>query len=865
MGSLGRRIKSDENMDGFMIRMRKQSCWLILLFVVLGPKAFAEEDFAAPPAYVNAREMRADASLRSISFANENSGVAVGALGTIVVTQDGGKSWQDAESTTLAHLDDVLCIDDLRVVAVGGSYDPYTRLSRGAALFSKDGGKSWWRAADQELPRLHDLYQKKDGTLIVVGDWSPVALTRVFESTDGGQTWNPSPEGQDQAIYPKTDLSARNQLDWAASTRLPIIVRGYCSTPEAPTVWAVGDHGTIISRVHNEPWQLRRGNGAHAGILVISGSVGQIAWPLIARESLEARLRTSLLVTTHPQSRSSDIQHSPVDLVRQAAANLGVTSVDAIESDSKLTSHWIAFHRPAILLIDLQLPKTTLDALTQKAVELGVHRVIGYDLNARGQASFHPSAVLPSVGVLASDVWQDAFGVLSPQRTVPGPISLRLLYDDTGGDLRGNSLGDGVRLANQHMLSSKPSKASRRQIQMTHARRNHQSLVAQLLQQSENAKEFRTSVQSLLNQTAKSDQLRLAWMICRQLALGSECVDPAAFQIEVLEELADRHSGTSLASLAKLRIESIQHSHEWQHLRRALPAWKQEPATGVDTVAVSPFQVEPGGVAQASYSAPVLVPDFKPAHVVPGQNKARDSIDLRWEFHPLPLMAQEAARLRGDQEELKPAEGISANLRRMIESSSGDWARIADRKSRKAIVAKPAREPPRLDGRFDDPCWRGALPTAGSDRAFRCAYDEQFVYFAIMSRPSNHDSEPNAASANGSAPARDHDLTESDRLELMIDTDADLLTAFNLQMSVDGRTNDSVDGYAHWQPTWYVASQNTVHAVQTEIAIMRRDLSDLPIVAGQSWLIRNRRLVAGQKSIPSWMPNPAEWRRIRFE
>ena len=833
---------------------------MLCQLIVLVASATSGDDFATPPAYVNASEMRKDASLHAVDFYDASFGVAVGALGTIVSTDDGGLTWKIIESNTHAQLDDVTWIDSDRVVVIGGSYDPYTNLSRGVVLFSKDGGRRWWRAADQELPRLHDLYKKKDGTLIAVGDWSPVSLSRIFESIDGGQTWKPSPDGFEQDIFPKPDLSLKSLRDWIAATKLPFVVRGYCSTPKPPTVWAVGDHGIIISRVADQPWRVSRGKGARTAVLAIAGSVDRIAWPLLARETLEARNRVSLLISGHAQEPTSDSQSLGIDLVRQASANVGVTSVDWTTKPANL-SDWISVHRPAVLFLDAQLPEEAIQELTQKGVELGVDRVVSWSAKKGGQITFHPNAVLPEIGMMASDVWSDALSFLSPHQLVPGPISLRVLYDESGGQMRGDSLAGEVALAHGQLLGSKAPKASRRRIQMTHARRNHSALVTQLISQSENASEFREGVTKLLDQTAKTDQLRLGWMVTRALSANRvSCKDPAGFQTQILSELAKRHTGTSLASLAKIRLEAIEHSEEWQHLRRSLPLWggKEKQDAAVDVLAVSPFQVQP--VVQASYPAPVIVPDFKPTHVSHQQDDAAPQIDLRWEFHPLRLMTEEAARLRGDDGKLQPAERTSANIRRLVETSRGDWANLMNLKSRTAIIANRAAEPPRLDGVQNDVCWRGALPTAGTRQRIRCAYDEEFVYFAITTKVKESSKAPRPT-----ARIRDHDLSDVDRLQLLIDTDGDLLTAFELQLSADGRTFDAVDGHKQWQPTWYVSSKQQGQFLHTEIAMTRSDLSDLPIVAGQSWMIRSRTLAAGSEAVPDWMPDPALWRRIRFE
>jgi len=102
-------------------------------------------------------------------------------------------------------------------------------------------------------------------------------------------------------------------------------------------------------------------------------------------------------------------------------------------------------------------------------------------------------------------------------------------------------------------------------------------------------------------------------------------------------------------------------------------------------------------------------------------------------------------------------------------------------------------------------------------------------------------------------------------LQLRIDTDRDLLTSLSLEMSADGRTRDSIDGNEAWQPTWYVAPSDNDSGVRFELAVLRRDLIELPLEAGQSWFVSLRLLEAGQPSWDDPLPRAAEWLRVVFD
>lgn len=125
-----------------------------------------------------------------VAFANGCDGVAVGAAGAIVTTNDGGVLWTERESGFTGTLRDVCFAGPNTMVAVGG--DPLTIIS------STDGGRSWHGPAEP-VP-FHDDPDNAlvgvgfaNGLGIAVGEATlgvtPQAL--VLRSTNGGDTWTP--------------------------------------------------------------------------------------------------------------------------------------------------------------------------------------------------------------------------------------------------------------------------------------------------------------------------------------------------------------------------------------------------------------------------------------------------------------------------------------------------------------------------------------------------------------------------------------------------------------------------------------------------------------------------------------------------
>lgn len=154
--------------------------WLFGCWVIAG---VVQADQSAPPE---------DAALRAVSFIDADRGWAVGDLGTILQTIDGGASWRPLPSGTTAHLDAVGMFNSQRGVALGGHYQPHTQIGVGDVLWTADGGNSWLPTETADLPPLRHLVMGLGGRCVAAGDWSPVYQTSVFVSQNGGQSWQPS-------------------------------------------------------------------------------------------------------------------------------------------------------------------------------------------------------------------------------------------------------------------------------------------------------------------------------------------------------------------------------------------------------------------------------------------------------------------------------------------------------------------------------------------------------------------------------------------------------------------------------------------------------------------------------------------------
>ncbi|UCH85246.1 MAG: T9SS type A sorting domain-containing protein [Candidatus Latescibacterota bacterium] len=118
--------------------------------------------------------------LMGVSFTDALTGTAVGNLGTILRTTDGGASWSLQTSGTSARLFDVYFSDANTGTAVG---------SNGTILRTLDGGNSWSPQVSGSTDFLVGVHFIDANVGVVVG-----TNNTLLRTTDGGANWaNPSP------------------------------------------------------------------------------------------------------------------------------------------------------------------------------------------------------------------------------------------------------------------------------------------------------------------------------------------------------------------------------------------------------------------------------------------------------------------------------------------------------------------------------------------------------------------------------------------------------------------------------------------------------------------------------------------------
>jgi len=268
--------------------------------------------------------------LHSVYFLDQNRGWAVGSKGTLLATNDGGKSWQQRSSATQDVIRDIFFLDDhngwtvcevneyelkekddpraylMRTTDSGATWQRieikgldvdarftrvlFSRSGRGwvfgeAGLIysTRDGGLTWTRL---ESPTRHLLL----GGTFIDDDrgWLVGAGATIIQTSDGGDTWH-------QSRLPE---SALDPIRFAAA-----------SFTNNRTGWAVGSQGSIFRTDNGGRTWLRQNSGVSADLYDVKFIDDREGWAVGAEGTVihtadgGLSWTKQISATTHPLER----------------------------------------------------------------------------------------------------------------------------------------------------------------------------------------------------------------------------------------------------------------------------------------------------------------------------------------------------------------------------------------------------------------------------------------------------------------------------------------------------------------------------------------------------------------------------------
>lgn len=188
----------------------------------------------------------------------------------------------------------------------------------------------------------------------------------------------------------------------------------------------------------------------------------------------------------------------------------------------------------------------------------------------------------------------------------------------------------------------------------------------------------------------------------------------------------------------------------------------------------------------------------------------------------------------------------------------------------RTIIAAKVQNPPRIDGRLDDPCWREAVPTsdfvqmepeegepATEQTIVRVVYDENNLYFGIECL----DSQPDKITAR--LVPRDSNFWPGDLITIVLDTFHDHQNCYGFQVNPRGIQRDfrsEGDGRRGWggidlawDGLWWSECMITDRGWTVEVAIPFKTLR-FPRKREQVWGINIQRYQSSRREDSDWSP-----------
>ncbi len=213
------------------------------------------------------------ANLNSVFFVSSNVGWAVGDVGTIIHTTDGGNNWSPQASNITDNLGSVRFTDDntgwidaghantgqtLKTTNGGEDWIILNAPSPTASYFltnvmgwiyhggniskTTDGGQSWitlYTWSPLVYFYIDDMYFVNENLGFIHGYWEGMNPPGAhYRTTDGGYNWEPTGFSPSNSTFDASLCFLDNSIGWAACTSSCIFIGGFVSkTEDAGESW----------------------------------------------------------------------------------------------------------------------------------------------------------------------------------------------------------------------------------------------------------------------------------------------------------------------------------------------------------------------------------------------------------------------------------------------------------------------------------------------------------------------------------------------------------------------------------------------------------------------------------------------------
>lgn len=760
-------------------------------------------------------------------------GCAVGDHGTVLFTADDGASWNSPSSP----IPEAVRSSDFYSIARQGDHLWIAGSPGSVVLHTSDGGATWeLMATGQTLPiRRLKFIDDRHG-------WAVGALGTILSTSDGGQRW---------------------QVQRAGGKQLAVL--GLYSEPQDIPCELLAD---------------LCGNQGYLGQVQVLNR-RDVELPEVSEAGFEDRLQaamTALGVSGATLSSQFPLRQRGLDLSREATLAVWGKPADADGQDALEESvvRTIRMWRPEVVLLDdfsardasaqIKWMGPILLSAIAKAADadqypeqiqpqgLAVWKankvIVGREGFGKGTITVSATQVAPRLGKVLGDVATTCRSLLEEQYT-PAVASweFHVLADQLSSEVSRRDIFGGLPLA-----SGGPARRAQATIQVGDA-----AGLMRIAQRQRN-------VQQLLAH-AISQRSGPAWLA--QIEDLTRGLDTGAAG-EVLFQLAMRLHQSGKPDLASEVLTLIMDRYPNHELGAAALLWQVRTLTSGEVVVRlqgrGELPLRPAEDENDSSEKPSSLPknNFNREVNGDGTKAGNGKSPARPKLGTAPqrglATTEQVAALVAKMQQLQPHLASRPQVRMMLaahdriaghlrESETGlrsvfamansPWSRPAESelillgRSRSAlpasVQARRTATKPRLDGHLDDEAWQGIRPVSlrsalYDDEAWPAEimmiHDDGFLYVAATCVKSSHASYPQSDAPR----PRDPDLSNNDRVELLIDIDRDYASYYRLTVDHRGWTAESCLGDTTWNPEWYVAASETETAWTVEIAIAKQDL-----------------------------------------
>ncbi len=191
-----------------------------------------------------------------------------------------------------------------------------------------------------------------------------------------------------------------------------------------------------------------------------------------------------------------------------------------------------------------------------------------------------------------------------------------------------------------------------------------------------------------------------------------------------------------------------------------------------------------------------------------------------------------------------------------------------------AIVVQRLASMPKIDGQLDDECWRqvgrsALVQAAGSapeSTEIMMGYDEQHLYLAVKCKQPTGDPKHRPLKPR----KRDDDLRPYDRISLLLDLDRDYGTYFHFEFDQRGCVTEDCCGDLTWNPKWFIEVTPMQDGWTAEVAIPLIELTGETGLSKNTWAVNITRIMPGKgvqaMSLPAAVkPKPEGMGLLMFE